>query len=221
MSENFPLRDEFAAVADWSQSYLELQYSREVGTTFGELLRALADIATLPHDGIDRFEWLKQRELAVTGHLQQLALALADCQESRARLLQRSGALTAHPEQRVQLFVYGTLKRGGSRAAAMAGQRFVDVVHTAPHYRIFDCGGYPGLVEVISGLSIEGELWEVDANCLAQLDDIEGVALNLYERRPIQLAAPYGQTAVQSYFYQRSVLGRRDCGVRWPDRSPF
>lgn len=216
VSKHLPLRDEFEAVADWSQAYFELQHSRDVGRAFGHLVRILAEIADAPRDGVDRFDWLKGREAAVTEQLRTLALAFAECQESRGTAAPTPGATTGDLSRRTRIFVYGTLKRGQSRAAALAGQSFLATVTTAARYRIFDCGGYPGLVEVLQGVSIEGELWEVDAACLAALDEIEGVALNLYARRPVLLAAPRHEEHVESYFYQRSVLGLRDCGTRWP-----
>ena len=114
------------------------------------------------------------------------------------------------------LFVYGTLKRGFCRADWMCGQRFVGEARTAPMYRMFDCGSYPGLVESPGdGVSIEGEVWEVDGECLARLDEVEGVELNLYARQQIEMQTPFDQDAVETYIFQRSVVGMVDCGVAW------
>jgi len=214
MDRQDPAEQDFEKVADWSEAYLEQQYSRDVGQTFGRLVRQLARIATAPRDGVDRFDWLKEQEVRILEHLRTLALAIADGDDERRS---RAGqAATVKLRDRQRLFVYGTLKRGHSRSVALAGERFIGHAVTAPRYRLFDCGGYPALVEVLNGQSIEGELWEVDTACLTRLDDIEGVALNLYVRRPILLADPYSNDYVESYFYQRSVLGLRDCGCRWP-----
>ena len=46
----------------------------------------------------------------------------------------------------ILVFVYGTLKRGMSNHRWLRGQRFVDESRTLPSYRMYDLGGYPGLV---------------------------------------------------------------------------
>jgi gamma-glutamylcyclotransferase (GGCT)/AIG2-like uncharacterized protein YtfP len=114
------------------------------------------------------------------------------------------------------LFVYGTLKRGYLRAPALAGQRFVEVARTAERYRMFDCGEYPGLVERDGGLSIVGELYEVDAECLKRLDVIEEVDHGLYRRAAVELLAPHADVVAETYLYCRGTAGMRDCGTNWP-----
>jgi gamma-glutamylcyclotransferase (GGCT)/AIG2-like uncharacterized protein YtfP len=113
------------------------------------------------------------------------------------------------------VFVYGTLKSGGCRAHVLAGQRCLGAARTKPCYRIYNCGTYPGLVERESGLAIEGELWQVDGRCLKQLDDVEGVADRLYERRPVQLQPPFAEVRAEAYFYLRPVTDLPDCGPCW------
>jgi len=114
-----------------------------------------------------------------------------------------------------RIFVYGTLKRGHSRSPVLQKQRFLGSARTVAKYRMYDCGSFPGLAEDSNGREIQGELWEVDRQCLKRIDEIEGVAQNLYERRPVQLAPPHDKVSAQSYFYQRDVSGLPDCGVRW------
>jgi len=83
---------------------------------------------------------------------------------------------------------------------------------------MYNCGSYPGLVESPAhGVAIEGELWEVDASCLAGLDEIEGISAGLYRRGPIRLQPPFDTEHVQTYFYLRSVSGLPDCGSGWRD----
>ncbi|MBX3440108.1 MAG: gamma-glutamylcyclotransferase [Planctomycetaceae bacterium] len=112
------------------------------------------------------------------------------------------------------VFVYGTLMRGGCRAHALGDEHFLGTARTAPCYRLFDCGEYPGLVPN-GNRSIVGELWEVSARCLEQLDQIEGVDEGLYERRPIQLQPPGTEHPVEAYFYLMPTTGLVDCGDRW------
>jgi gamma-glutamylaminecyclotransferase len=113
------------------------------------------------------------------------------------------------------LFVYGTLKRGRSRHRFLAGQTFIGSARTKALYRLYDLGEYPGLVPSADGLSIEGELWDVDAAQMEVLDREEGCDAGLFRRSAIELAEPHDGLKAVSYFYQKSVRDRRDCGSRW------
>ena len=115
-----------------------------------------------------------------------------------------------------RVFVYGTLKRGGSNHHHLAGQQFVATARTPPAFRLYLLDGYPGLVaSPENGRSIEGEIWEVDPAGLARLDELEGTAENLYARRPITLLPPHDTLAVETYLYRQSIEGRRDLGKRF------
>lgn len=116
-----------------------------------------------------------------------------------------------------RLFIYGTLKRGGSNHACMAGQRFIAEVATAPHYRMYDLGGYPGLVPVADGdgLSIRGELWDVDDECKVRLDALEGVEIGEYALAAVPLLEPHEAEQAQVYLYLRSVDCCPEVGSEW------
>jgi len=116
----------------------------------------------------------------------------------------------------VLLFVYGSLKRGCHNHAQLTGQSFVAEARTLPGYRLFDVGGYPGMVPWPADTEgVQGEVWSVDPAGLARLDAFEGVPEGLYVRRPIPLAAPFAGTPVEAYLYPHSVTGRRDVGTCW------
>lgn len=115
----------------------------------------------------------------------------------------------------MKLFVYGTLKRGQSRFPHLAGQTFLGEARTAAKYRMYNVGQYPGLVEAADGLSIEGELWEIDVECLRQLDVVEGTEAGQYQRRNVELLPPFHDKDVITYFYARSVIDLPDCGAQW------
>lgn len=118
------------------------------------------------------------------------------------------------------VFVYGSLKRGLSNAGLLHGQRFMGTAVTRPRYRMFDWGGYPGMVERAGdGLAIHGEVYEVDDACLADLDRLEDVDQGLYRRGPVELAGPFHDHRVEAYFFDRPVDGLCDGGVDW--REPF
>lgn len=115
------------------------------------------------------------------------------------------------------LFLYGTLKRGGSNHAFLSGQRYLGDARTKPGFTLYSLGDFPGMVRSPGDTKgVNGELWAVDAACLQQLDELEGVAEGLYERVPITLAAPHDNQPVETYLFLRSVAGRTVSGAEWP-----
>lgn len=114
------------------------------------------------------------------------------------------------------IFVYGTLKRGGDNHGWIQQQQFVAEARTLPIYRMYDLGGYPGMVRVPNqGLSIEGEVWEVDEAGLAKLDILEDTEGGEYERVSVPLLGDFAERHVEGYIYLRSTEDRRDVGVCW------
>ncbi len=121
------------------------------------------------------------------------------------------------------VFVYGTLKRGGSNHARLADQRFLGPARTAPGFALYSMGEYPGLVADPADLDgVHGELWAVDAPALARLDAFEGVDEGLYARVHIPLSA-WPETVPASspphawvYLYLRDLEGRPKLGDNWP-----
>lgn len=119
-----------------------------------------------------------------------------------------------------RVFVYGTLKRGLTNHGHMAGQRFLGEARTAPRYRMVDCGGYPGMFAVAEGgLSILGEVWEVDAACRHRLDLLEDVARGMYALEPVALLAPFTADNVRTYIYRWPVAGFTDVGAEWVEKA--
>ena len=119
------------------------------------------------------------------------------------------------------LFVYGTLKQGGSNHHYLAAQRLVGPVRTAPAYRLHLLDGYPGMVRAAAGgRSIAGELWEVDAPCLAALDELEGVGSGMYERAEVALLPAPERGRPETYLYLQSTAGRPDLGEAFNPAGP-
>lgn len=114
------------------------------------------------------------------------------------------------------VFVYGSLKRGYGLHHLLEGQAFRGPATTFPLYRIFDLGSYPGLVDWPEGLAVQGELYQVDTECLKRLDEAEGVDEGLYARRVIMLQPPYDSVEASAWFWLNKVAGLRDCGTSWP-----
>lgn len=72
------------------------------------------------------------------------------------------------------VFVYGTLRRGGSNHFRMAGAEFIAPgTITGRMYRI---DWYPGLVLDPAGDEIHGEAYSVDSELLSALDIFEGLS---------------------------------------------
>ncbi|WP_221030352.1 gamma-glutamylcyclotransferase family protein [Actomonas aquatica] len=123
---------------------------------------------------------------------------------------------------RHRVFVYGTLKQGGSNHAFLEGQTYLGDARTVPGYKLYLVADYPGMVRDPSDQrGVTGELWEVDTPTLAELDRLEGIDEKLYRRDPIPLLPPHDTTPVETYIYLRNIRGRRPfVDGHWPVRFP-
>jgi gamma-glutamylcyclotransferase (GGCT)/AIG2-like uncharacterized protein YtfP len=100
------------------------------------------------------------------------------------------------------LFVYGSLRRGGSNHCELSGARFLGETCTAANYALVWIGQYPALVAGTENVS--GELYAVDDARLVELDAFEGEAytrgsIDLVDGRPAvayRLRAPRGEEDV-------------------------
>lgn len=72
------------------------------------------------------------------------------------------------------VFVYGTLRRGGSNHFRMAGAEFVTAGTISG--RMYRINWYPGLVLDAAGDEIHGEVYSADPELLAALDIFEGIS---------------------------------------------
>jgi gamma-glutamylcyclotransferase (GGCT)/AIG2-like uncharacterized protein YtfP len=115
-----------------------------------------------------------------------------------------------------RIFVYGTLKRGGRYAHFLKGQAFVGEAQTAPVYRMVDAGSYPGMhAAKKNGTSIQGEVWEVDEDSRARLDELEDVSGGEYELVKVKLLAPFDAQEVFTYLFLRADETMPDAGTNW------
>lgn len=115
------------------------------------------------------------------------------------------------------VFVYGTLKRGGSNHAFLAHQRYLGDARTAPGFTLYSLGDFPGMVRAPGDTAgVTGELWVVDDGCLAELDRLEGLDEGLYERIDVILAPNHLATSAQTYLYARPNDGLSPVGDTWP-----
>lgn len=111
------------------------------------------------------------------------------------------------------LFVYGTLKRGEKNSRLLADQEFVGEATTAPRYRVFDLGPWPGLVrDDANGLAVRGELFAVSECCLTELDEFEEDA-GAFVRERIEVD---GHEGVWAYYLSATPPEGTKSGDRWP-----
>jgi gamma-glutamylcyclotransferase (GGCT)/AIG2-like uncharacterized protein YtfP len=83
-------------------------------------------------------------------------------------------------------FVYGSLMRGMGNHRRLARARFLREAHTRPRFTLRDLGAFPGMSS--GGTTrIRGEVYKVDEETLASLDQLEGHP-RFYRRHEIALA---------------------------------
>ena len=75
---------------------------------------------------------------------------------------------------RQPVFVYGTLRRGGSNHFRMAGADFIAAGTITG--RMYKIDWYPGLVLDPAGDEIHGEVFSVPLDLLAELELFEGLS---------------------------------------------
>jgi len=100
-----------------------------------------------------------------------------------------------------RVFVYGSLLRGLHNHHVLDGARFMcRTTMEGGRYTMLDLGSYPALVPVKTPdqADIAGELYEVNAEGLARLDQLEGTASGFYRRDRVLLAGP-GSLQVNVY----------------------
>lgn len=103
------------------------------------------------------------------------------------------------------VFVYGTLMRG-QRAHHMLQSCPCEGTYLLRDYAMYDLVRYPGIV-VSSGESVVGELYLVDDQTLARMDEYEENG-SLYHRRYVTVSRGGQERAAQVYVYARSVEGK-------------
>lgn len=87
------------------------------------------------------------------------------------------------------VFVYGTLRRGGSNHCRMDGSEHVTHATTKGH--LYQIDWYPGLVLDPDGSTVHGEVYAVPEQMLDALDEYEGPE---YRRIQHQVTNKAGET---------------------------
>ncbi len=97
------------------------------------------------------------------------------------------------------VFVYGTLRRGGSNHFRMETAEFIAKGSIAG--RMYRIDWYPGLVLDEAGDDIVGEAYSVDLELLGSLDSFEGISAGDteacdYQRVPTTVTCADGETII-------------------------
>ena len=102
----------------------------------------------------------------------------------------------------IKFFTYGTFRRGECRNDILTkfGSSFIKQTTTAPEYKLFNLGSFPGMIEN-GDVSVTGELYYITEAALAMFDMIESHP-SFFCRKEINLSD--GTTAI-SYLYPHDV----------------
>ncbi len=102
------------------------------------------------------------------------------------------------------MFVYGSLMTGAPNHRVMRGARCLGASATVAEFELFDLGAFPGMVKG-GATSVVGEVFEVDDDTLARLDELEGHP-TFYERARVRLA---DGTEAEAYLLPRARAAGR------------
>lgn len=106
----------------------------------------------------------------------------------------------------INVFVYGTLKRGFYNHALLENSEFIAEVITKEKYPMVNFEEYfPYLInEVGVGHKIKGELFKVDDETFAKLDILEGYP-DLYTRENIKVISYGIEISAIAYFVKEKI----------------
>lgn len=92
----------------------------------------------------------------------------------------------------LQVFVYGSLKRGHYNHGLLRASSFLGCWRTPARYTLLDLGAFPGIVAG-GGTAISGEVYGIDRGTLRALDRLEGHP-DFYRRETI--TTPFGEAGI-------------------------
>lgn len=119
-------------------------------------------------------------------------------------------------ESTIHVFVYGTLRTGGSAGGLLRGCEHVGA--STVEGALYDMGAYPVLV-LGGGGRVDGEVWRCPVATLARLDEYEGVREGLYRRVRVEAGGVECWTYVAGPALElRLTPERRIAAGRWPPR---
>jgi gamma-glutamylcyclotransferase (GGCT)/AIG2-like uncharacterized protein YtfP len=117
-----------------------------------------------------------------------------------------------------RVFVYGTLKRGFRNHHLLAGCEFLGGAATVPTYRMIE-NGFPVIMPDPAGRPLAGEIYAVDDQTLARLDQLEREGSS-YDRKLIDVTSSLAsgeRLPTKAFIY----VGRQDRFGAAFARGPF
>jgi gamma-glutamylaminecyclotransferase len=102
----------------------------------------------------------------------------------------------------IMVFVYGTLMRNCYNHGYVKDQKYLGEA-VLPGYALYDVGSYLGIVPDEKE-RVLGELYEINQQCLEQLDILEDNGW-LYSRRPVQLWQDGNRIEAEVYVWNGKV----------------
>jgi gamma-glutamylcyclotransferase (GGCT)/AIG2-like uncharacterized protein YtfP len=117
------------------------------------------------------------------------------------------------------LFVYGTLRSGGSASGALKDCERVAAGTVGGTLYDID-GRFPALI-LYGGDPVHGEVWRCPSSLLLRLDEYEGTADGLFRRIAVDVAADGGMVPCWTYaagpaLSRKLLPERRIQDGRWP-----
>ena len=135
-----------------------------------------------------------------------------------ARIMKRKkrGRSPVSKEVKYNIFVYGTLMRGERAHSFLAGAKYLGE-YCLKDYALYNLGRYPG-IRPLAGGTVYGEVYEIDAGMLPEMDAYEGEG-SLYFRTELTAGNENGTIKALAYVYAHEVAGRRIEGGNWKTRK--
>jgi gamma-glutamylcyclotransferase (GGCT)/AIG2-like uncharacterized protein YtfP len=118
------------------------------------------------------------------------------------------------------VFVYGSLKHGFGNHRVLGTSRFVGRGQTLPQFDLLDCGPYPAIIP--GSHVVTGELYNVDAEVMRDLDRLEGNGvLYLRQKRPVLVNGQQVSAWIYIYLHDDGyapLVKPRGSRVTWKER---
>jgi len=109
----------------------------------------------------------------------------------------------------LNVFVYGSLKKGYSNSNLLNDQEYLGEFKTLDKYSMVSLGTFPGVFLNGGSSQIQGELYEVSQACMDSLDQLEGYP-NFYDRVLVQIENSQGDIYVAWIYYLPSEMDYLD-----------
>ena len=123
------------------------------------------------------------------------------------------------PDNAFHLFVYGTLRSGGSASRML--DHCKRIARTSVRGTLYDVDGrFPALM-LYGSCDVHGEIWRCPVELLATLDEYEGVERGMFRRVAVRVDGLACWTYVAGPALARDLTpGRRVPSGEWGPRDP-